>query len=105
MRSLSLFIAAALATTLVSPPAARADVLSHKTEIELGKEAASQVEKMLVVDDDPVAVARVRGVGRRLVSASDDKTLPFEFHVVDANDVNAFALPRGYVYVYRGPRH
>lgn len=95
-------VVGALLAALWFPGACRADVLSHKSEIELGKEAASQVEKMMVVDDDPVAVARVRGVGRRLVAASEDKSLPFEFHVVDANDVNAFALPGGYVYVYRG---
>jgi Zn-dependent protease with chaperone function len=84
------------------PQRARGDLINRKTEISLGREAASQVERAVVVDDDPVATARVRAVGTRLAATAEDKTLPFEFHLIDSNEVNAFALPGGFVYVYRG---
>lgn len=98
--ALRILAAAALLSLLPSP--GRADIITRKQEVTLGREAASQVEGMLPVDTDPVALARVRRIGRRLVAASDDKHLPFEFHVIDAGEVNAFALPGGFVYVYRG---
>lgn len=93
--------AIACAVGLAAAPA-RAQILGRGPEVSAGREAASQVEQMLPVDVDPVAVARVRAVGRRLVSMAPDRKLPYEFHVVDSPEVNAFALPGGFVYVYRG---
>jgi hypothetical protein len=60
------------------------------------------VEQYLPVDKDPVAVARVRGIGRRLAATLGSTEYAFEFHVVEEGELNAFALPGGFVYVYRG---
>src|SRR5262249_42810518 len=74
---------ASLAAALFAlPRPARAEIINRHTEIQSGKEAASQVEHSMPVDVDPVAVAKLRGIGRRLVAKADDKTLPFEFHVI-----------------------
>ncbi len=103
---ISSFVSAAIvaAALLLRVEEVRASgvVIGKGTEVSLGREAASHVERMLPVDRDPVAVAKVRRIGRRLVSVATEKDLPFEFHVVDQGEVNAFALPGGYVYVYRG---
>jgi Zn-dependent protease with chaperone function len=99
--------AGALVTALVltgwpAPPTAAARIVSRSAEISVGRETASLVEQYFTVDTDPVAVARVRGIGRRLVGAARDAEYPFEFHVVESPEVNAFALPGGFIYVFRG---
>jgi Zn-dependent protease with chaperone function len=96
---LALLVALGLAAW---PAPAQARILSRSTEISAGREAASQVEQFYTVDTDPVALSRVRSIGRRLVACADDADFPFEFHVVESGEVNAFALPGGFVYVFRG---
>ena len=84
-------------------PAGRSEarVIGRTSEISIGRETASLVEEFLPTDKDPAAVARVRNIGRRLASATDAE-FPFEFHVVELPEVNAFALPGGFIYVFRG---
>ena len=52
--------------------------------------------------DDPELQAYVRRVGERLAANSDMPDLGFSFHVIDSPDINAFALPGGYIYIHRG---
>ena len=51
---------------------------------------------------DPKAQAYVERVGNRVKNASELKSEPFTFTLLDSDVVNAFALPGGYVYVTRG---
>ena len=81
---------------------ARADIISVESEIRIGREAAGEVERQLPLSRDPLLQSRVERVGRRLAMVSDRPELPFEFHVIEAREVNAFALPGGFTYVYRG---
>lgn len=100
-RTLWTWLLCGLVLAALSAPA-EARIISRSAEISVGREAASQVEQFYTVDTDPVAVARVRQIGRRLSSAAKDVEFPFEFHVIESAEVNAFALPGGYIYVFRG---
>jgi len=91
-----------LVALAAGPPPAQARVISRNAEISVGRETASMVEQYYEVDRDPVAVARVRQIGRRLAAVAENADYPFEFHVVESGEVNAFALPGGFVYVFRG---
>lgn len=91
-----------LALGLAAPRPAAARIVGRNAEISIGREAAAAVEKFFPVDRDPVAVARVRQIGRRLAVLAPDPDFPFEFHVVESPEVNAFALPGGFIYVFRG---
>ncbi|HEY6132235.1 MAG TPA: M48 family metalloprotease [Halioglobus sp.] len=51
---------------------------------------------------NPDLQAYVNRVGQRLVAHSDKPDMSFTFTVVDSPDINAFALPGGYVYINRG---
>jgi len=84
------------------PCRSTADLITVESEIRIGREAAGEVERQLPLTRDPVLRSRVERIGRRLVLVSGRPELPFEFHVVDAHEINAFALPGGFVYVYRG---
>ena len=70
-------------------------------EIALGKRLAEQVERNAKIVDDPVIAEYVNRVGQNLVRNSDAK-VPFTIKVIDAEEVNAFALPGGFFYVNTG---
>src|SRR5581483_3064373 len=76
--------------------------LSTRQEVGLGKEAARQVEQELRVDTSSPDAERVRRVGASLLAHMDRRDVPYSFKVLDAKEINAFSLPGGPVYVFRG---
>jgi predicted Zn-dependent protease len=68
----------------------------------VGKEMHGEIVEQGGVYDNPALQAYVNRVGQRLVANSDDAGSPFTFTVVDSPDINAFALPGGYIYITRG---
>ena len=74
---------------------------SLESEIRLGKEYAQIVESSVKLVKDPVITEYVNRIGQNIVRNSDSK-LPFSIKVIDANEVNAFALPGGFFYVNSG---
>jgi predicted Zn-dependent protease len=70
-------------------------------EIAWGKQLADEVARESKIDDDAILAEYVNRVGQNLVRNSDAK-MPFTFRVIDGDEVNAFALPGGYVFVYTG---
>lgn len=76
--------------------------LSTRQEVNLGKEGARQVEQELTVDISSPDAERVRAIGRKLLDHMDKRDVPYTFKVVDAREINAFSLPGGPIYVYRG---
>ena len=77
-------------------------MVSEKGEIEQGRKAHEQVIKFYGVYEDQALQDYVNEVGQRLARASHRPDLEWHFTVVDADDINAFALPGGYIYITRG---
>lgn len=69
--------------------------------VAMGQEAAQKIKKEEPLSEDPALVQRVQGVGRRIAEHTDFE-YDWEFNVVDKEVLNAFALPGGKVFVYRG---
>ena len=76
--------------------------LSTKQEINLGKEASREVEQQFRVDTKSPDADRVRNIGQRLLPHLDRPGINYTFKVLDVKDINAFSLPGGPVYVFRG---
>ena len=76
--------------------------LSTKQEINLGKEASHEVEQQFRVDTKSPDAERVRAVGARLLPHLDRPGINYTFKVLDNKEINAFSLPGGPVYVFRG---
>jgi beta-barrel assembly-enhancing protease len=74
---------------------------SIEKEIALGKALAQDIERQARIVDDPVIAEYVNRIGQNLVRNSDAK-VPFTIKVIDAEDVNAFALPGGFFFVNSG---
>ena len=81
------------AFTLFMPPS---------DEIRVGAQEHPKIlERFGGVYDDPEVGGYVAEVGGRLVANSEMPSFPFTFTVLNSPDVNAFALPGGYVYFTR----
>jgi Zn-dependent protease with chaperone function len=76
--------------------------LSEKDEIELGRHAAGEIEKQIRLIDDPTITKYINDLGQALVLRSGRKELTYSFKVVNSPEINAFALPGGFIYVNRG---
>ena len=99
--SLTLLISTACVTT---GPGGKKDfiLISTQQEVEIGKEVAADVEKKEKVLQDPVVTNYVNQIGQGIVKVSDRKNLRYTFKVLENDEVNAFALPGGYLYIYTG---
>ncbi|HKP87024.1 MAG TPA: M48 family metallopeptidase, partial [Blastocatellia bacterium] len=75
-------------------------------DVELGRQAAQEVERKLPLMADNSVQYYVERVGRRLAEAIPAEyqhpQFRYSYKVVDVRDVNAFALPGGFTYVNRG---
>ena len=74
---------------------------SIEKEIALGKQMAQEVERQAKIVDDPIVTEYVNRIGQNLVRNSDAK-VPFIIKVIDSEEINAFALPGGFFFVYTG---
>ncbi|HXF18735.1 MAG TPA: M48 family metalloprotease, partial [Burkholderiales bacterium] len=77
-------------------------VMDERSEMAEGAKAHPQILAEFGEYKDPELQAYVNEVGQRLAKASHRPELDWHFTVLDTPDVNAFALPGGYVYVTRG---
>lgn len=93
----------ATAQTRVEPPKNKYKI---QDDIKLGADAARDVEKQFPILNDADATAYLERVGRRLVASIPPQyrqpAFQYRFKIVNASDLNAFALPGGPMYVNRG---
>ena len=84
------------------PLSAEASLISTKQEISMGKDVAQQLEKKYGLVNDDALQARVNAIGQRLVPVSDRKDITYSFKVLNTDEINAVAVPGGFVYLYKG---
>ncbi|HEY1394939.1 M48 family metalloprotease [Roseateles sp.] len=100
----ALLTIAGCGTNVVNPVTGRTErsAMSPQQEVATGKQAHQDVLKEYSVVDDPKLQAYVTALGNKLAAQSHRAELEWHFTVLDSPEVNAFALPGGYVYVTRG---
>ena len=77
--------------------------ISKKKEIEIGRSGDKQIVLQFGIYQDKSLQLYVNTIGQKLVSKLSNKEFrKFHFKLVDSSEINAFALPGGYVYVTRG---
>ncbi len=114
LRSCKKFMALvyALGVTFAPAVAAAKDELNFKPgfnlyspaqDVEIGKQGVAEVEKEVTLLKDAQVERYVSQLGQRLVNYAPGNTdYPWTFKVVNSQDINAFALPGGFIYVNRG---
>ncbi len=75
---------------------------SPEQDVQLGREAAAEIEKQVSVVKDERLTQYVARIGKRLADASPAPEYPYTFKVVADPAINAFALPGGPIYVHTG---
>jgi predicted Zn-dependent protease len=91
-----------LANTTLSAAVFAGCAVSQQQEVELGASTAAQVSAQLPLIRDAAVTSYMSSLGAQLAKVTDDRSLAWTFTVVDSKEVNAFALPGGWIYVNRG---
>jgi Zn-dependent protease with chaperone function len=78
------------------------NLFSVDQDKEIGQKSAAEAERQLPILHDRAVEAYVTAVGKRLAAAAPGANYAYQFKVVNASDINAFALPGGYLYFNRG---
>jgi predicted Zn-dependent protease len=74
---------------------------SLEKEVTVGRQMAAEMDRYSKLLDDPIVLEFVNRVTQNVVINSDIK-VPVTVKVIDSPEVNAFALPGGFLYVNRG---
>jgi predicted Zn-dependent protease len=77
-------------------------MMSESQEIALGRATDIEVRKQYKVYANPALQSYVNRVGQRIAVHSHRPNIQYRFTVLDSPEINAFALPGGYVYITRG---
>jgi predicted Zn-dependent protease len=102
--TLSLGLLAGCGSPVLNPVTGQAErsVMDERAEIAAGQKGHEQVLAEYGMVKDAKLQAYVNEVGQRLAAKSHRANLKWTFTALDSPEINAFALPGGYVYVTRG---
>jgi Zn-dependent protease with chaperone function len=101
-RQVATALLVALLAAAVLPPPAAAAPSAEAAEIQVGRQAAQQIESRFTLATDEAAVGRVARIGAAVATRSARPNLPYTFKIVELPQVNAVALPGGFIYVTSG---
>jgi len=80
---------------------ARRSIISEEKEIAIGKQYATEIDRSAKLLKDPVVNEYVNRVAQN-IARNSDLTIPLTVKVIDSPEINAFALPGGFLYVNTG---
>jgi len=76
--------------------------ISSEKETAMGESISKQVEKKIKLDKNYTNQEKVRTIGQKIAEVSDRKDIIYRFKVLDDDTDNAFAVPGGYIYIFKG---
>jgi predicted Zn-dependent protease len=76
--------------------------VSQDQEVALGRQNAEEINAQLPIVTDPAVSEYIQSLGDSIARTTSRADLDWHFYVVNTKQVNAFALPGGYIYVNRG---
>src|SRR5688500_13776455 len=97
--ALSLVAGVAEAQTRINPGW---NLFSPQQDVEIGQQSAMEAERQLPMVRDSQIEQYVSSIGQRLAANAGGPQFRYQFKVVNQTDINAFALPGGYIYLNRG---
>ena len=80
------------------------NLYTPQQDVAAGRQNAAEVEKQMPMLRDATVLRYINQLGRKLASfaPNNQSVYAWDFYVVNSNDINAFALPGGYIFVNRG---
>ncbi len=78
------------------------NLFTEEQDVEIGRQSAEEIEKQIPTLTVPVVDESVALIGQRLQAVIQGPDFPYRFRIANVSDVNAFALPGGFMYINRG---
>ena len=78
------------------------NLFKPEQDIELGRQSAQEVSRQMPLLNDSNIVGYVQQLGKKLAAKAGGYDFPYQFQVVASKDINAFALPGGFIFVNAG---
>ncbi|MCA9400663.1 MAG: M48 family metalloprotease [Candidatus Omnitrophica bacterium] len=76
--------------------------ISTAEELNMGTNIHEDILKTYSLSTDEAKVERLRKIGQRVALVSDRQDYPYKFYLIDKDELNAFTIPGGRVYMYSG---
>ncbi|WP_051037875.1 M48 family metallopeptidase [Thalassoporum mexicanum] len=93
----------ALTGSLIGPlNSVQSLALIAQGEVVVGEKAATSAQRRLELIDDPLVTEYVQEVGQKLAAVSGRDEFNYEFYVIAAEEINAFAMPGGKIFINAG---
>ena len=92
----------AAGATLSATGCASASSVSQQQEVQMGQGYAQQINQQLPLVQDAEVNRYINGLGDSLARVTPRADLDWHFYIVDSPEINAFAVPGGFIYVNRG---
>ena len=99
-----LIVFSAGCATAYNPATGRNEAIFINTssEVAIGNSAASQIAQKYKISEDKKVIERLEAIGKKIAATSDRQDLEYKFYVIEDNALNAFTIPGGHVYIFRG---
>jgi predicted Zn-dependent protease len=90
--------------TTYNPATGRNEAIFINTasEVAIGNSAASEIAKKYKISDDKQATNRLETIGSKVAAVCDRQDLEYKFYLIEDKTLNAFTIPGGHVYIFRG---
>jgi predicted Zn-dependent protease len=91
-------------TTFYNPATQKKETLliDTESEVSLGRDMDLEVQRKLKILNDPQMQYRLNNIGLNVAGSSDRGDLNYYFRIVKDKELNAFAIPGGFIYVNSG---
>jgi Zn-dependent protease with chaperone function len=78
------------------------NLFSPSDDVQIGRDSVAQAEQQLPMLSDSQINSYINRIGQRLAANAGGPEFQYQFRVVNLSDINAFALPGGFIFVNRG---
>lgn len=104
MRKITILLLFFIVSCVTTGPGGKTDFIFISTteEVEIGEQVAGDVESKEGLLRNSTVQNYVNGVGQKIARVCDRRDVEYEFKVIDKDEINAFACPGGFIYVYTG---
>lgn len=107
-RALGVVFAIALAAAQISRAHDRTplkpgwNLFTPEQDIQIGQQASARIGRQVLLLNDPRVDDYLDALGKRLASYAPGYKFPYQYRCVNDENINAFALPGGFIYINRG---
>jgi beta-barrel assembly-enhancing protease len=92
----------ALGLGVAATGCASAGGITTQQEVQLGAQSAAEINRQLPIISQPNIHNYINELGNSIAQRADPRGIRYTFYVVNSNQVNAFAIPGGFIYINRG---